>query len=143
MQGPPEPSRDLAHRFKVLRKAVGVGLPAHSANNFSTTLCGVKPLGLGRSRRLAQRGGSLPDMAANVLGEALQGCSEDPLTGFYRDGFCNTGENDAGVHVVCAARWEEARRAGMAPPVVLQATHIAVLEFIDLEELRPYAVAGS
>lgn len=38
----------------------------------------------------------------NVLGEVLQPCGEDPLTGFYRDGCCNTGPEDAGVHVVCA-----------------------------------------
>ena len=36
----------------------------------------------------------------NVLGEVLQPCGEDPLTGFYRDGCCNTGPEDAGVHVV-------------------------------------------
>ncbi len=41
-------------------------------------------------------------MAANVLGTELQPCSLDPLTGFYRDGCCNTGGEDAGVHVVCA-----------------------------------------
>jgi uncharacterized protein (DUF2237 family) len=38
----------------------------------------------------------------NVLGEVLQPCGEEPLTGFYRDGCCNTGPEDAGVHVVCA-----------------------------------------
>ena len=37
----------------------------------------------------------------NVLGEELQGCSLKPLTGFYRDGCCNTGEEDVGVHSVC------------------------------------------
>ena len=38
----------------------------------------------------------------NVLGEALEGCSTDPLTGFYRDGSCVTGPQDAGSHTVCA-----------------------------------------
>ena len=38
----------------------------------------------------------------NVLGEALQSCSETPLTGFFRDGCCNTGDEDAGSHTVCA-----------------------------------------
>lgn len=38
----------------------------------------------------------------NVLGGALQACCFEPLTGFYRDGFCRTGSEDAGVHVVCA-----------------------------------------
>ncbi len=40
-------------------------------------------------------------MATNVLGGELQPCSFDPLTGFYRDGCCNTGAEDLGVHTVC------------------------------------------
>ncbi len=118
-------------------------------------------------------------MAANVLTTKLQGCSDDPLTGFYRDGFCHTGETDTGTHVVCAEvteefldytrtrgndlstpvpafqfpglkpgdrwclcvlRWTEARDAGFAPPVVLEATHIGALEYVDLSELEEYAV---
>ena len=38
----------------------------------------------------------------NVLGEKLEECSLDPLTGLYRDGCCNTDENDHGLHTVCA-----------------------------------------
>ena len=38
----------------------------------------------------------------NVLGEPLQPCSMNPLTGFYRDGCCKTGEDDRGKHIVCA-----------------------------------------
>lgn len=38
----------------------------------------------------------------NVLGSALKSCCTNPMTGFYRDGFCKTGPNDYGVHVVCA-----------------------------------------
>ena len=38
----------------------------------------------------------------NVLNTPLEACSNDPLTGFYRDSFCRTGSNDRGVHVVCA-----------------------------------------
>jgi uncharacterized protein (DUF2237 family) len=38
----------------------------------------------------------------NVLGEELQSCCDAPLTGFYRDGCCNTGEDDFGAHVICA-----------------------------------------
>ena len=38
----------------------------------------------------------------NVLGETLEECSLDPLTGWLRDGCCNTDENDHGVHTVCA-----------------------------------------
>ena len=38
----------------------------------------------------------------NVLGEDLEECSNNPLTGWHRDGCCNTDENDHGVHTVCA-----------------------------------------
>ena len=38
----------------------------------------------------------------NVLGEPLVVCGCDPLTGFYRDGNCRTGQSDAGQHTVCA-----------------------------------------
>ena len=41
-------------------------------------------------------------MALNVLGTELETCSLDPLTGFFRDGCCNTDEHDRGLHVVCA-----------------------------------------
>jgi uncharacterized protein len=41
-----------------------------------------------------------PDL--NVVGGELQPCSHDPLTGFYRDGCCATGTEDAGSHTVCA-----------------------------------------
>eukprot|EP00775_Hariotina_reticulata_P004247 gene4247-4497_t len=40
--------------------------------------------------------------ALNVLGTPLKSCCNDPLTGYYRDGFCRTGGGDYGVHVVCA-----------------------------------------
>ncbi|MGK2899291.1 MAG: DUF2237 family protein [Burkholderiaceae bacterium] len=40
-------------------------------------------------------------MAFNVLGTALVPCSYDPLTGFFRDGCCNTADDDSGSHVVC------------------------------------------
>jgi uncharacterized protein len=38
----------------------------------------------------------------NVLGEPLDVCSITPMTGFYRDGCCNTGQEDIGSHTVCA-----------------------------------------
>jgi len=41
------------------------------------------------------------DRSVNVLGEVLVSCSEDPMTGFFRDGCCNTGDQDAGSHTVC------------------------------------------
>ena len=37
----------------------------------------------------------------NVLGEELEECSKSPLTGWFRDGCCNTDENDKGLHTVC------------------------------------------
>jgi len=40
-------------------------------------------------------------VAKNVLGEPLQPCGFDPMTGFFRDGCCNTDERDLGVHTVC------------------------------------------
>jgi uncharacterized protein len=117
-------------------------------------------------------------MARNVLGTDLQDCSRDPLTGFYRDGCCNTGGDDMGVHTVCARvtaeflefsasvgndlstpapqhgfaglrpgdqwclcapRWQEALEAGAAPAVVLEATHVATLEWVDLADLQAHA----
>ncbi len=117
--------------------------------------------------------------ARNVFGDRLQTCCDSPVTGFYRDGCCNTGPDDPGVHSVCAvmtneflefsrgrgndlstpapesgfpglkpgdrwclcaARWKEALDAGMAPRVVLTATHEATLEFVALEDLKKYAL---
>jgi uncharacterized protein (DUF2237 family) len=114
----------------------------------------------------------------NVLGGELLACSFSPLTGYYRDGCCKTGPDDAGTHVVCARvneeflafsrqrgndlstprpeyrfaglkpgdrwclcalRWNEAFDAGLAPPVVLAATHEKVLEIVPLEHLKEYA----
>ena len=115
----------------------------------------------------------------NVLGGALQPCSERPLTGFFRDGCCNTSEEDLGAHVVCvrvtaaflefsaargndlttahpefgfaglkpgdrwclcAMRWVEALKAGIAPQLVLSATHEIMLEYAPLAELKKYAI---
>lgn len=41
------------------------------------------------------------DSSVNVFGEALESCSEKPLTGFFRDGCCNTSDQDTGSHTVC------------------------------------------
>ncbi|HEX8197148.1 MAG TPA: DUF2237 domain-containing protein [Pyrinomonadaceae bacterium] len=115
----------------------------------------------------------------NVLGEKLEDCSRDPLTGFFRDGCCKTGPNDTGSHTVCArvtaeflefsraggndlttprpefnfpglkpgdswcvvaARWREALEAGVAPPVNLNATHQAALNYVSLEDLKKHAL---
>ena len=43
----------------------------------------------------------------NILGTSLQSCGLNPKTGFYRDGFCATGPDDAGVHVVCSVLTKE------------------------------------
>ena len=40
--------------------------------------------------------------ATNIFGEPLISCSTTPMTGFYRDGCCHTGPDDAGLHLVCA-----------------------------------------
>ena len=111
----------------------------------------------------------------NVLGSDLKIAGTNPLTGYYRDGFCSTGESDRGVHVIastitdeflqfskskgndlitpipeynfpglkagdnwclCALRWKEAFDAGLAPPVILEATHEKALEFATIEELK-------
>jgi uncharacterized protein len=118
-------------------------------------------------------------MTKNVLGTALVPCSYDPITGYYRDGCCNTDEHDHGTHVVCARmteeflqfslkrgndlvtphpewrfaglkpgdrwclcalRWKEALDAGLAPPVVLECTHEAALQIIELEDLQAHAL---
>ena len=47
------------------------------------------------------------DRPMNVLDTELQPCCTDPLTGYYRDGYCRTGRTDLGVHTVCAIMTEE------------------------------------
>ena len=47
------------------------------------------------------------EKSVNVLGEALQPCSILPLTGFYRNGCCDTGPEDRGQHTVCAVMTAE------------------------------------
>ena len=113
--------------------------------------------------------------ARNVLGNLLQVCSLSPMTGFVRDGVCQTGPQDIGSHTVCvqmtdafleyslsrgndlvtavpeydfpglkegdrwcmcATRWLEAAEEGMAPPVVLDATHERALQKIALADLE-------
>jgi len=120
-----------------------------------------------------------PSEAKNVFGEPLQPCCTDPMTGYYRTGYCETGPGDFGLHVVCAkvtdefleytrnqgndlstpvpayqfpglksgdrwclcaSRWQEALDAGVAPPVVLSATHFNTLAVIPLEVLKDHAV---
>ena len=47
------------------------------------------------------------DTSLNVFGEPLETCSERPMTGFFRDGCCNTGQEDTGSHTVCVAATRE------------------------------------
>lgn len=50
----------------------------------------------------------------NVLGEALAPCCRKPVTGFFRDGFCRSGEADLGTHVVCAEVTDEFLKFSLA-----------------------------
>jgi uncharacterized protein (DUF2237 family) len=43
----------------------------------------------------------------NVLGGELQSCCTDPMTGFYRDGYCKTGPDDTGRHTICIVTTDE------------------------------------
>ena len=118
-------------------------------------------------------------VARNVLGGPLGLCSERPMTGFFRDGCCNTDAQDVGSHTVCvvvtaaflefsqergndlstprpehafpglkpgdrwclcAARWQEALLAGVAPHVVLNACHEAALASVRLDDLKRHAI---
>jgi hypothetical protein len=115
----------------------------------------------------------------NVLGTKLEIAGMDPVTGYYRDGFCSTGAADRGVHVVaavvseeflqfsksqgndlitplpafgfpglkandcwclCVTRWKEAFEAGVAPSVILEATHEKALEYVSLDILKAKAI---
>jgi uncharacterized protein (DUF2237 family) len=52
-------------------------------------------------------GGSRRVSGRNVLGEPLEICSIKPMTGFYRDGCCNSGREDVGSHTVCTVMTSE------------------------------------
>ena len=47
------------------------------------------------------------DKSINVLGETLEACGRDPITGFFRDGICNTCSEDVGSHTVCIEATKE------------------------------------
>src|SRR5215472_9353531 len=53
------------------------------------------------------KGGGRPGVPRNVLGERLEFCSMDPMTGFFRDGCCDTSREDIGSHTVCAVMTAE------------------------------------
>ena len=103
----------------------------------------------------------------NILNEPLKVCSRNPLTGYFRDGYCKTDESDSGTHTVCAKvdkeflkftksmgndlstptksfpglksgdrwclcakRWEEANKNGVAPKVIKNATNKKTFDII-------------
>ena len=115
----------------------------------------------------------------NIHGKPLELCSKDPLTGFFRNGCCDTANNDLGLHTVCvilteeflkfslkvgndlsthrpefnfpglipgqkwclcANRWLEAYKQGVAPPVVTESTNIKTLEIIDFNTITQYSL---
>jgi uncharacterized protein len=53
-------------------------------------------------RESSGKGGGRRSAPRNVLGESLEVCSVDPMTGFFRDGCCDTSREDVGSHTVCA-----------------------------------------
>ena len=118
-------------------------------------------------------------MAKNILGTEVQLCGTDPMTGFFRDGHCNTDCRDHGQHTVCArmteefliysrqrgndlmtprpefgfpglkdgdrwclcaSRWEEARQALVAPPVILECTHENASKIVSIDDLKAHAL---
>ena len=115
----------------------------------------------------------------NVYGKPLRVCCMQPMTGFFRNGCCDTSDEDMGLHCVCvilttsflefskskgndlttpiaeynfpglnegdkwclcASRWLEAYNHGVAPKVVISATHQKALDIIDLATLEEYAI---
>ena len=115
----------------------------------------------------------------NVLGTSLEVCGTKPMTGFFRDGCCNTGAGDVGTHTVCAIvddtflefsarmgndlitavpeynfsglkpgerwglcadRWIEALNHDIAPNIILESTHIKMLEKIDFNILKKFGI---
>ena len=115
----------------------------------------------------------------NVLGSELKTCCNDPLTGYFRDGYCRTHAKDYGEHIVCslisksflnfsksmgndlitpvpeydfkglkegdkwclcADRWIEALRNDCAPQILLESTHNKILDKVDYDTLKIYAI---
>ena len=47
------------------------------------------------------------EIVINIFGDEIEACCHDPMTGYFRDGFCNTDEHDHGSHVVCAVMTDD------------------------------------
>jgi uncharacterized protein (DUF2237 family) len=159
----------------VLAPANGSERLPHTAGELPSQLDGGfrRPL----ARGVMRHAGAVTER--NVLGDELEPCGTDPVTGFFRDGCCRTGPDDLGSHTICAVvtaefldhqrgvgndlstprpeyrfpglvagdrwcvtavNWARAYRDGVAAPVVLAASHEAVLEIVPLEMLREHAV---
>ena len=69
---------------------------------------------------------------SNVLGGSLACCCREPMTGFYRDGYCRTGPGDHGMHTVCVVATEEFLRFSQAQGNDLSTPHLE-FEFPGLE----------
>ena len=121
----------------------------------------------------------MQEPSVNVLGGPLEPCSMAPVTGFFRNGCCDTGPMDQGLHTVCAimtaeflayskylgndlstprpeygfaglnpgdrwclcaARFLQAHDEGVAPKVMLAATHSRTLDVVPIAVLRLYAM---
>jgi uncharacterized protein (DUF2237 family) len=104
-------------------------------------------------------------MELNIFGDSLIACCSDPVTGYFRDGFCRTISEDFLAYsasrgnnlmrpmphwnfpglqpgdkwCLCISRWLEAEKAGKAPPIILEATHQKTLQYASLELLQQYA----
>ena len=115
----------------------------------------------------------------NVLGKPLEVCSLKPLTGYYRDGACNSRNDNPGYHAVCiyatkefleyskkvgndlstpmpqynfagvkegqcwclsGPRFVQAVKDNMAPKIFIYSTHERMLELIDIDTLKKYAL---
>ena len=72
-------------------------------------------------------------MAKNVLGTDLESCSTRPMTGFYRDGCCNTGADDTGLHTVCIEATDDFLRFSKLKGNDLSTPNLA-FEFPGLKE---------
>ena len=119
------------------------------------------------------------EQSLNVYGKPLRICCMKPTTGFFRNGCCDTSDEDTGMHCVCiivtnsflefsksqgndlstpvpeynfpglvegdkwclcALRWKEAYLHGVAPKVVISATHLKTLQVIDIKILEEFAI---
>ena len=78
--------------------------PDHRRLQHRRARLGPVPEGLPPDRLVSDMG---RDQDVNVVGGELLPCSTDPVTGFYRDGCCSTGQDDIGSHTVCAVMTEE------------------------------------